>query len=96
MKVYSVYILKCRDETYYTGITSDLWGRIEQHQSGKYKNSYTYSRRPIELVYYCEFTEPELAIEFEKRIKKWSQAKKEALINGEFEKLPNLAKKRFK
>tara|TARA_Y100000815_G_C12939477_1_gene348635 strand:+ start:222 stop:368 length:147 start_codon:yes stop_codon:yes gene_type:complete len=48
------------------------------------------------LVYYCEFTEPELAIEFEKRIKKWSQAKKEALINGEFEKLPNLAKKRFK
>ena len=96
MKVYSVYILKCWDKTYYTGITSNLWGRIEQHQSGKYKNSYTSSKRPIELVYYCEFTEPELAIEFEKRIKKWSQAKKEALINGEFEKLPNLAKKRFK
>ncbi len=96
MEIYSVYILKCRDKTYYTGITSDLWERVEQHQSGNYNNSYTSSRRTIELVYYCEFTEPELAIEFEKRIKKWSQAKKEALINGEFEKLPNLAKKRFK
>ena len=96
MKVYNVYILRCRDKTYYIGITSDLWERVEQHQSGKYNNSYRSSRRPIELVYYCEFTEPELAIEFEKRIKKWSQAKKEALINGEFEKLPNLAKKRFK
>jgi len=96
LKVYNVYILRCRDKTYYTGITSDLWERVEQYQSGKYNNSYTSSRRPIELVYYCEFTEPELAIEFEKRIKKWSQAKKEALINGEFEKLPNLAKKRFK
>ncbi|MEH6659122.1 GIY-YIG nuclease family protein [Leeuwenhoekiella marinoflava] len=77
-------------------MTSDLWERIEQHQSGKYKNSYTHSRRPIELVYYCEFTEPDLAIGFEKRIKNWSQAKKEALINGEYEKLPNLAKKLFK
>ncbi|MEE3225405.1 MAG: GIY-YIG nuclease family protein, partial [Bacteroidota bacterium] len=39
---------------------------------------------------------PDLAIEFEKKIKKWSQAKKEALIDGKYEKLPNLAKKRFK
>lgn len=96
MKVYSVYILRCRDRTYYTGITSDLWERVEQHQSGKYQNSYTHTRRPVELVYYCEFTEPDLAIEFEKRIKKWSQVKKVALINGNYEKLPNLAKKRFK
>jgi len=96
LKVYSVYILRCRDKTYYTGITSDLWERVEQHQSGKYQNSYTHTRRPVELVYYCEFTEPDLAIEFEKRIKKWSQVKKVALINGNYEKLPNLAKKRFK
>ena len=96
MKVFSVYILRCRDKTYYTGITSDLWERVEQHQSGKYQNSYTHTRRPVELVYYCEFTEPDLAIEFEKRIKKWSQVKKVALINGNYEKLPNLAKKRFK
>ena len=95
MKVYSVYILRCRDRTYYTGITSDLWERVEQHQSGKYQNSYTHTRRPVELVYYCEFTEPDLAIEFEKRIKKWSQVKKVALINGNYEKLPNLAKKTF-
>ncbi|PHQ28649.1 GIY-YIG nuclease family protein [Leeuwenhoekiella nanhaiensis] len=96
MEIYSVYILKCRDKTYYTGITSNLWDRIEQHKSGRYKNSYTYSRRPIELVYYCEFTEPDIAIEFEKKIKNWPQVKKEALISGKYQKLPNLAKKRFK
>jgi len=46
-------------------------------------------------VYYAEFTSIEIAIEKEKQIKKWSKAKKETLINNEFEKLPNLAKKKF-
>jgi len=48
------------------------------------------------LVFYCEFTNVEIAIETEKQLKKWSRVKKEALIDGEFEKLPNLAKKKFK
>ena len=48
------------------------------------------------MVFYSEFTEPIKAIETEKQIKKWSKAKKEALINNEFEKLPNLSKKKFK
>lgn len=95
MKVYSVYILKCADSSYYTGITSNLSIRIEEHHSGKYQDSYTYSRRPLTLVYYCDFTNPEIAIAKEKQIKKWSRAKKEALINGEYDKLPNLAKKKF-
>ena len=70
--------------------------RITQHQSGRHQGSYTYSRRPVELVFYAEFSEVELAISTEKQIKKWSRAKKEALINNEFEKLPNLSKKNFK
>ena len=49
----------------------------------------------MELVFYCEFTDINIAIEKEKQIKKWSKIKKEALINGEFESLINLAKKRF-
>lgn len=95
MKVYYVYILKCSDETYYTGVTSNLTLRLQEHKKGKHNNSYTFKRRPLELVFYCEFTNAEIAIEKEKQIKKWSKAKKEALINDEFEKLPNLAKKKF-
>ncbi|EMQ95322.1 Putative endonuclease [Xanthomarina gelatinilytica] len=48
------------------------------------------------MVFYADFTDIRLAINSEKQIKKWSRAKKEALINNEFEKLPNLAKKKFK
>ncbi|WP_242085526.1 GIY-YIG nuclease family protein [Aestuariivivens sediminis] len=95
MKIYYVYILKCSDNTYYTGITSNLEKRFMEHQSAKYKDSYTYSRRPLQLAFYAEFTNPEIAISTEKQIKKWSKAKKEALINNAFDKLPNLAKKRF-
>ena len=96
MKIYYVYILKCSDSTYYTGITSNLEKRVIEHVSGHHKDSYTFSRRPVSLVFYAEFTEPTKAIETEKQIKKWSKAKKEALINNEFEKLPNLSKKKFK
>ena len=95
MKTYFVYILKCSDTTYYTGITSNLEKRLLEHTSGEMRDSYTYSRRPVILEFYCEFTNPNQAIDTEKQIKKWSRAKKEALIKGEFEKLPNLAKKRF-
>jgi len=96
MKIYYVYILKCSDSTYYTGITSNLEKRVIEHISGQHKDSYTISRRPVSLVFHAEFTEPTKAIETEKQIKKWSKAKKEALINNEFEKLPNLSKKKFK
>lgn len=96
MKIYYVYILKCKDESYYTGFTSNLEERINQHNEGKHLDSYTYKRRPVDLVFYCEFTNVEMAIETEKQLKKWSRAKKEVIINNEFEKLPNLAKKKFK
>ena len=95
MKKSYVYILKCADNTYYTGITSDLDKRIIEHESGKHHGSYTSSRRPIKLVFYAEFTDINIAIEKEKQIKKWSKVKKEALINGNFKDLPNLAKKNF-
>ncbi|MBT0608455.1 GIY-YIG nuclease family protein [Aequorivita echinoideorum] len=96
MKTYYVYILLCSDKTYYIGVTSNLTQRLEDHQHKKYLNSYTSTRLPVELAYYCTFSEVSIAITTEKQIKKWSQAKKKALINGEFEKLPNLAKKKFK
>ena len=95
MKLSYVYILKCSDNSYYTGVTSNLTKRLFEHKSGRYIGSYTSNRRPVDLVYYAEFTDISIAIDFEKKIKKWSRAKKEALINEEYEKLPNLAKKKF-
>ncbi|WP_281541737.1 GIY-YIG nuclease family protein [Maribacter aestuarii] len=95
MKLFYVYILECSDGTYYTGITSDMEKRLASHNIGAYPNSYTASRGPLKLVFYCEFTEAAVAIATEKQIKKWSRAKKQALISGQFDKLPNLAKKKF-
>jgi putative endonuclease len=95
MQLSYVYILKCNDGTYYTGVSSNLSQRISDHQNGKHRNSYTYSRRPVTLMFSAEFTDINLAIESEKQIKKWSKAKKIALINGDFELLPSLAKKKF-
>ena len=62
-----------------------------QHEMGYYRECYTFKRRPIELVFYEGFTEPNQAIYFEKKIKGWSRLKKEALISGDFDKLPILA-----
>jgi putative endonuclease len=87
VKYLYVYILKCSDNTYYTGVTNNPERRLIQHQKGVKKDSYTSSRLPVELVF-CElFSDFNLAIEWEKKIKNWSQAKKEALIKQNWEKL---------
>jgi predicted GIY-YIG superfamily endonuclease len=85
-----VYILKCKDGSYYTGNTQNLNQRIVQHQNGIYKG-YTSTRRPIELVYSQGFPTYDEAIRAERQLKGWSRAKKEALIRGDFELLHNLA-----
>ncbi len=96
LKTYYVYILKCSDNTYYMGITSDLTVRLNSHKQGKYRGSYTFARRPVTLIDYAEFANPDLAIKAEKRLKKWSRAKKTALFNDDFEALKTLSKKQFK
>lgn len=94
-KCYYVYIIECSDGTYYTGITNDLDKRLKQHSKGINKESYTYKRRPIELVFSHLFTDPSQAINFEKQIKGWRREKKLALINDEWEKLPELSRNYF-
>jgi len=73
-----------------------VWKKGQEHESGKYKDSYTHKRRPVKLVFYASFSDVNMAIEKEKQIKKWSKAKKKALIEGKYEDLVNLAKKQFK
>jgi putative endonuclease len=87
MKFYYVYIVRCKDNSLYTGITNDIDRRITEHNTGKLKSAYTYKRRPVILVFSQEFLEPRQAIDFEKKLKTWSKQKKEALINGDFEML---------
>jgi len=76
-------------------VTSNLEQRMFQHDIAFFPNCYTADKRPLQLVFYAEFTDINLAIEKEKQIKKWSRSKKEALINGDYDNLPNLAKKIF-
>ncbi|WP_142783524.1 GIY-YIG nuclease family protein [Changchengzhania lutea] len=91
MYLYYVYILKCSDDSYYTGITNNLEKRVNKHKYGKYRDCYTYKRRPIELKFFETFNDVLQAIYFEKKIKKWTRAKKEALIHGNFDMLQILA-----
>nr|WP_299206400.1 GIY-YIG nuclease family protein [uncultured Brumimicrobium sp.] len=90
-----LYILRCCDGSYYTGMTNNLNRRLYEHNSGLNPKSYTFNKRPIELMYYTSFTNIYDTINREKQIKSWSKAKKEALIDGRIEDLPNLAKKDF-
>jgi putative endonuclease len=88
-----LYILLCADESYYTGTTrADLEYRVAQHNAGTY-GGYTATRHPVTLVFAQWFDRITDAIEAERQVKGWSRAKKEALIRGEFERLPELSKR---
>ena len=87
MKGY-MYILKCCDDSYYTGSTNDLKKRLSQHEDGNGAN-YTRSRLPVELIYYEEFSRIDHAFYREKQVQGWNRAKKEALMAGD----PNLLHK---
>jgi putative endonuclease len=86
-----MYILKCIDDSYYIGSTNDIDKRLAQHQNGEGAN-YTKKRLPVKLVYMEEFQRIDDAFYREKQVQGWSRKKKEALINGQFEFLPALAK----
>ena len=80
-KVYYLYILLCADKTLYTGITTDLERRTYEHNSTKLGAKYTYSRRPVEIVYSKKFKNRSSASKEEIRIKKMTKLEKIELIN---------------
>ncbi|RZL01846.1 MAG: GIY-YIG nuclease family protein [Pedobacter sp.] len=92
MKQYFVYILRCHDGSYYTGVTNNLERRFSEHEGGEDINCYTFTRRPLKLVLQERFEDINQAIAFEKQVKGWRRAKKEALINGNWHLLPGLSK----
>jgi len=83
MKDFFVYILKCRDGSYYVGHTDDIEIRIAEHQAGSYAG-YTSKRLPVQLVYAKTFYSRDEAISAEQQIKKWKRIKKEALIKEDW------------
>ncbi|MCE7062415.1 GIY-YIG nuclease family protein [Dyadobacter sp. CY343] len=91
MKTYHVYILKCADESYYTGVTNELERRFKEHNSGCNDACYTYSRRPLQLAFSRSFKYINDAIAFEKQVKRWSRKKKEAIANEWWDELKTLA-----
>lgn len=78
--MYFVYILECADQTFYTGITTDLDRRIKEHNNSKLGAKYTKVRRPVKLIYSKEFENRSEASIEEFRIKKLSRLEKLNLI----------------
>ena len=86
-----VYILRCADDSYYTGHTDNLERRIGEHQDGLC-NSYTAGRLPVELVFSQECSTREEALAAEQQIKGWSRKKKEAMMRGDWAEVSRFAK----
>ena len=82
---YFVYILECADGKYYIGTTTSLEHRLNEHQMGLDPCAFTFSRRPVKLVWSESFATRGEAATVERQLKGWSRAKKEALIHGGWE-----------
>ncbi len=90
-----VYILRCADGSYYTGHTDNPEKRIAEHHSGAITSCYTYTRRPLELVFTQDFKTREEALASEQQIKGWSRKKKEAMMRGDWAEVSRLAHSRI-
>ena len=77
-----IYILKCNDQTLYTGVTTDLQRRLDEHNSSKQGARYTAARRPVCLVYHEKANSRSVAQQREHQIKSLSRKEKQQLISS--------------
>ena len=89
---YFLYILRYSDNSYYVGTTSDLKQRLLAHNEGR-AAAYTTIRRPVRLVYSEEHDSIEKARARERQVKRWTRAKKEAIISGSKQDLKRFSKR---
>jgi putative endonuclease len=80
--MWQVYILKCADKTFYTGITTDVTRRVREHNGFILGAKYTRGRRPVKLVYTSRKKNKPLAAKEEWRIKKMARLEKIKLIKN--------------
>jgi putative endonuclease len=86
-----VYIVRCADNSYYTGHTDNLEKRLAAHKSGEIEG-YTATRLPIRVLFSEEFSTRQEALERERQIKGWTREKKAALVRGEWKEVSRLAR----
>lgn len=78
---WSVYMIRCADQSLYTGVSTDVARRFQEHSSGSPKSAkYLRGRGPLKLVYHCEVGTRSEALSEERRLKGLSKAQKELLI----------------
>jgi putative endonuclease len=78
---YYLYLLQCQDQSLYSGITTDLTRRVREHNSSPRGAKYTRARRPVQLVYSCEFPDRSSASKAEYELKGLSRHEKLELCN---------------
>jgi len=78
MKGWFVYILQCKDGSFYTGVTPNLKRRFQEHKEGK-GGKYTLEHKPIKILFSETFNTKQEALNREKQLKGWSHRKKENL-----------------
>ena len=79
ISMYYLYIIQCKDQSLYTGITTDITRRVKEHSTGK-GGKYTRSKRSVKLVYQEEYEDRSKAQSREAEIKSWNRFKKLQLI----------------
>ncbi len=89
------YILRCENKSYYVGHITDIKAQMALHNAGK-GSAHTAKYRPVQLVYSEPYPDQASAMARERQLKKWSRAKKEALISNDLAQLKDLAKCRIK
>ena len=87
--MYSVYILRCADDSYYVGLTNNIADRLRRHHEGC-GCGYTAKHLPVVLVYSELCGTFQAALRRERQLKRWTRAKKEALIAGDLKLLKRL------
>mgnify|MGYP001793565936 CR=1 FL=1 len=80
MSSWSLYLIRTRQNTLYTGITTDVKRRLSEHQCSKQGAKYLRAKGPLQLVYSVELGSRSLASKAEYRLKRLSKAKKEAVV----------------
>ena len=76
-----LYVLQCSDGTYYTGVTTDMKRRLNEHNTSKRGAKYTKTRRPVKLVYLSGYESRSSAQKAEYKFKQLTRKQKEAIIN---------------
>lgn len=79
-KIFYFYIVRCCDNSLYSGITTDIKRRVGEHNSRKRGAKYTRSKQPVKLVYKETFANKSLALKREWQIKKMTKKEKESLL----------------